>query len=64
MELHVRKVPNGIFSEIIFNELKLQKLLRIEGPQGIFFVRENNRPLIFLAGGTGLLPLKQWSRNL
>ncbi|WP_038927813.1 FAD-binding oxidoreductase, partial [Yersinia pestis] len=30
IELHVRKVVNGVFSNIIFNELKLQQLLRIE----------------------------------
>ncbi|WP_019250834.1 FAD-binding oxidoreductase, partial [Yersinia pestis] len=58
IELHVRKVVNGVFSNIIFNELKLQQLLRIEGPQGTFFVREDNLPIVFLAGGTGFAPVK------
>ncbi|MBS0054273.1 CDP-6-deoxy-delta-3,4-glucoseen reductase [Yersinia sp. Marseille-Q3913] len=64
IELHIRKVPNGLFSGIIFNELKLQQLLRIEGPQGTFFVRDNSRPLIFLAGGTGFAPVKAMVEDL
>ncbi|HDL8431078.1 CDP-6-deoxy-delta-3,4-glucoseen reductase [Yersinia enterocolitica] len=64
IELHIRKVSNGIFSQIIFNELKLQQLLRIEGPQGTFFVRDNDRPLIFLAGGTGFAPVKAMVEEL
>lgn len=64
IELHIRKVSNGVFSQIIFNELKLQQLLRIEGPQGTFFVRDNGRPLIFLAGGTGFAPVKAMVEEL
>ncbi|CNH66954.1 CDP-6-deoxy-delta-3%2C4-glucoseen reductase [Yersinia massiliensis] len=64
IELHIRKVPNGLFSEIIFNELKPQQLLRLEGPQGTFFVREDSRPLIFLAGGTGFAPVKAMVEDL
>ena len=64
IELHIRKVSNGVFSQIIFNELKLQQLLRIEGPQGTFFVRDNDRPLIFLAGGTGSAPVKAMVEEL
>ncbi|HDL8287163.1 TPA: NAD(P)H-flavin reductase [Yersinia enterocolitica] len=64
IELHIRKVSNGIFSQIIFNELKLQQLLRIEGPQGTFFVRDNDRPLVFLAGGTGFAPVKAMVEEL
>lgn len=64
IELHIRKVSNGVFSQIIFNELKLQQLLRIEGPQGTFFVRDNERPLIFLAGGTGFAPVKAMVEEL
>lgn len=64
IELHIRKVPNGVFSKLIFNELKLQQLLRIEGPQGTFFVRNNERPLIFLAGGTGFAPVKAMVEEL
>ncbi|ENA1772984.1 CDP-6-deoxy-delta-3,4-glucoseen reductase [Yersinia ruckeri] len=64
IELHIRKVSNGVFSNVIFNELKLQQLLRIEGPQGTFFVREDTKPIIFLAGGTGFAPVKSMVEEL
>ncbi|GAB3520441.1 CDP-6-deoxy-delta-3,4-glucoseen reductase [Photobacterium alginatilyticum] len=58
LELHIRKVPNGQMSELIFGELKDNQLMRIEGPKGTFFVRDSTRPLILLAGGTGVAPVK------
>lgn len=58
VELHIRNVAQGLFSQIIFNELKLQQVLRFEGPYGTFFVRNDERPLILLAGGTGFAPVK------
>lgn len=64
IELHIRKVTNGIFSEIIFNELKVNHLLRIEGPHGTFFIRDNTRPLIFVAGGSGFAPVKAMVEEL
>lgn len=64
VELHIRKVEQGFFSQIIFNELKLQQLIRFEGPYGTFFVRNDKRPLIFLAGGTGFAPVKSMVEQL
>lgn len=58
LELHIRKVPNGKMSEAVFSGLKVNQLMRIEGPKGTFFVRENDKPLILLAGGTGIAPIK------
>jgi len=58
VELHIRKVPNGKMSELLFNGLKENQLMRIEGPKGTFFVRANNKPLILLATGTGIAPIK------
>jgi len=58
LELHIRHVPNGEFSQLIFNELKLQTLVRIQGPHGSFFLREGTAPIIMLAGGTGFAPVK------
>jgi len=64
IELHIRKVNNGLFSDYIFNELKLNQLLRIDGPIGSFFVRDGNAPIIFLAGGTGFAPIKAMVEKL
>ncbi|MGS0315291.1 FAD-binding oxidoreductase, partial [Escherichia coli] len=58
IELHVRNVPNGQMSSLIFGELQENTLMRIEGPCGTFFIRESDRPIIFLAGGTGFAPVK------
>ncbi|EGU33639.1 CDP-6-deoxy-delta-3,4-glucoseen reductase [Vibrio sp. N418] len=58
LELHIRKVPNGQMSELLFGELKENQLMRIEGPKGTFFVKDNVKPLILIATGTGIAPVK------
>ncbi len=59
VELHVRLVEDGEFTNFIFNTLKEKTILRIEGPKGDFFLREeSDRPIIFIAGGTGFGPIK------
>lgn len=59
MELHVRHVPGGHFSGWLFEQAKVKDLLRLEGPLGSFFLREDSaRPVILVAGGTGLAPIK------
>lgn len=58
LEIHVRKVPNGKMSELIFGQLKENQLMRLEGPKGTFFIRDNNKPLVLIATGTGIAPIK------
>ena len=59
LELHVRQVPGGAFSSQVFGDLKEKALLRLEGPLGTFFLREDSpRPILLMAGGTGFAPLK------
>ncbi|MCW4782457.1 FAD-binding oxidoreductase [Enterobacter chuandaensis] len=64
IELHIRNVNNGQMSSLIFNELPANTLMRIEGPCGTFFIRENDRPIIFIAGGTGFAPVKAMLEHL
>lgn len=64
IELHVKKVEAGLFSDLIFNELAINRLFRIHGPLGSFFVRENNNPVIFLCTGTGFAPVKAMVEHL
>lgn len=55
----IKKYDNGLMSNYWFEEAKVNDLLRIEGPLGSFFVRENDREnIIFLATGTGVAPIK------
>jgi len=59
LELHIRHIEGGEFTDFVFNKLQEKAILRIEGPLGTFFLREKDqRPLIFLAGGTGFAPIK------
>lgn len=60
LELHVRRVPDGYFTNYIFEGMKERDLLRFQGPMGTFFLRDGDeqRPLIFVAGGTGFAPIK------
>jgi len=59
LELHIRHVPGGSFTGHVFDEMKDRALLRIEGPLGSFYLREHSpRPILMMAGGTGIAPLK------
>jgi len=59
IELHIRHVPDGHFGDFVFDGLKEKALLRIEGPLGSYFLREDSkRPIILMGGGTGFAPLK------
>jgi CDP-4-dehydro-6-deoxyglucose reductase len=59
LELHIRHVPGGYFSGQLFNEFKGREILRFEGPLGTFYLREDSdKPIIFVAGGTGFAPIK------
>jgi CDP-4-dehydro-6-deoxyglucose reductase len=59
LEVHLRLVPGGKFTEYAFNSMQEKQILRIEGPHGSFQLDEfSTRPIIFLAGGTGFAPVK------
>lgn len=59
LELHIRLVPDGDFTEFLFKQAEEKTLLRIEGPLGQFILREDSdRPMIMVAGGTGFAPIK------
>lgn len=59
LELHVRHIPGGYFSGALFNEYRGREILRFEGPLGTFYLREeSDKPVIFIAGGTGIAPIK------
>ena len=59
IELHVRHMPGGLFTDQVFGSLKERDILRIEGPFGSFFLREDSQaPIVLLASGTGFAPIK------
>ncbi|MCF7989257.1 MAG: CDP-6-deoxy-delta-3,4-glucoseen reductase [Thiohalocapsa sp.] len=59
MELHLRRVPGGEFTDYVFDEMPERSILRVHGPLGTFVLREaSERPMIFIGGGTGFAPIK------
>lgn len=64
LELHIRLIADGQFSQVLIRDCNENQLMRIEGPKGTFFVREATNPIIFLAGGTGFAPVKAMMENL
>jgi CDP-4-dehydro-6-deoxyglucose reductase len=64
LELHVRRVAGGAFSDRVFGGMQPGALLRIEGPLGQFVYRPGERPLLAIGGGTGYAPLKAILREV
>lgn len=59
LELHIRNILGGAFTQHVFGEMKERDILRIKGPLGTFFLREDSdKPIIFVASGTGFAPVK------
>src|SRR5574343_963855 len=59
LQLHIRHVPGGAFTDPLFSTMKVKDILRLNGPHGSFYLREESaKPVILLAGGTGFAPIK------
>ena len=59
IELHLRHMPGGKFTDHVFSAMKEKDILRMEGPFGSFFLREDSdKPIVLLASGTGFAPIK------
>src|SRR5690606_16335764 len=63
VELHIRHTPGGRSTDHVFGagepQMQVREILRVEGPFGSFFLRtDSNKPVVFLASGTGFAPVK------
>ncbi len=59
IELHIRHMAGGKFTDHVFGTMKEKDILRMEGPFGSFFLREDSdKPIVLLASGTGFAPIK------
>jgi len=63
VELHIRHMPGGVFTDSVFGAaekpLKIRDILRVEAPLGSFFLRDDSaKPIVFLASGTGFAPIR------
>jgi len=58
IELHVRRIPGGLFTTRVFTTMQPGDAIDFEGPLGRFTLRESERPILFVAGATGFAPIK------
>lgn len=59
IELHIRHVDGGAFTDFVFSQMKEKAIQRIQAPLGSFTLNEaSEKPMILVAGGTGFAPLK------
>ncbi len=59
IELHIRWLDGGLFSTQVFEKLQEKDILRLEGPLGTTYLREDTgRPILMVGGGTGFAPLQ------
>ena len=59
VQLHIRHVPGGSFTDHVFLKMKEREILRFEAPLGTFALREDStKPIVFVASGTGFAPIK------
>ncbi|MEX1057135.1 MAG: FAD-binding oxidoreductase [Natronospirillum sp.] len=58
LELHIKVLEGGKFSNAALDKLKPRTVLKIEGPFGSFNLdQKSNKPIVMLATGTGLAPI-------
>jgi naphthalene 1,2-dioxygenase ferredoxin reductase component len=58
-EFHIRAVAGGSVSQHVLSKLKVGDTVRVSGPRGVSFLREEHRgPIVALAGGSGLAPIQ------
>jgi len=58
VEFHVRRVPGGTFTEWLFAADRRGQAICLTGPLGDFGHRPDQRPMVCVAGGSGLAPIK------
>jgi CDP-4-dehydro-6-deoxyglucose reductase len=59
LELHIRHMPGGVFTDHVFGAMKLREIWHIEMPLGSFYLREDSdAPMVMLCSGTGFAPIQ------
>lgn len=57
LRFQIRLLADGLMSNYLREHAKPGDRLTIEGPKGIFYLRDRPGPLLMIAGGTGLAPM-------
>lgn len=66
LEVTIKRVPDGLVSNWLADNLKVGDRIEVSGPKGKFHLTPGkvHRKLLFLAGGSGITPLVSMSRWL
>ena len=52
------RVPQGACTTFVFERLQVGQAVSVNGPFGSFYLKEGTRPLVFVAGGSGIAPIR------
>lgn len=58
IQLNIRLNPQGVVTPWVFNVLKEGMRVDFNGPRGNFFLRNTEAPILFIAGGSGMAPVR------
>ncbi len=58
LELEIRCLPHGLGSAYVFQRLRPGDPVRLHGPHGDFYLRDSDREILLVAGGSGMAPMK------
>jgi propane monooxygenase reductase component len=64
LEFVIKIYPDGLFSHFLDTELKVGDRLDIQGPFGVFTLRDSEADLIFVGGGAGMAPILSLLRTM
>ncbi|HBC55964.1 MAG TPA: oxidoreductase [Gammaproteobacteria bacterium] len=55
---HIRHVPGGVLTDWIHAEDRIGTAVKVDGPLGTFHLKASRKPMLCIAGGSGMAPLK------
>jgi propane monooxygenase reductase subunit len=64
IELIIKRYPDGSFSSLLDGDVTEGDELRFTGPYGAFHLRDTGRPILMVAGGSGMAPILSLLRKL
>lgn len=64
VEFLIRLLEGGVMSRYVAEQASIGQQLELQGPRGIFYLREGLTPAVMVAGGTGVAPILSMLRSL
>jgi len=64
VDLIIKILPGGAFSTALDTQIKPGDSVRLRGPMGQFGVRLSHRPMVMVAGGSGMAPVLAMLKDL